>query len=96
MGETQTDEQVVKVRLVRLERRHTADDTSAHHAQRVEYRDGKNRQREGNEPEIPEARGSPQSVSCRSVRMTNTEMTTPSTSVPPSPMNILDRCPYTL
>ena len=52
MGETQTDEQVVKVRLVRLERRHTADDTSAHHAQRVEHRYGKNRQREGNEPEI--------------------------------------------
>ena len=95
MGETQTDEQVVKVRLVRLERRHTADDTSAHHAQRVEYRDGKNRQREGNEPEIrkPELPAERIVPECPDDEHRDDDAQHERAA---SPMNILDRCPYTL
>ena len=52
MRASQADEHVVQVRLVRVERRLALQDARRHHTERIEDRNGQDRQRKGNQSDI--------------------------------------------
>lgn len=52
MRTSQTDEHVMQVRLVRVERRLALQDARRHHAERIKDGNGQNRQRKGDQPDI--------------------------------------------
>lgn len=52
MRAAQTDEHVVQVRLVGMERRLVLQDAGNHYAKRIENRDSQNSQHKGNQPDI--------------------------------------------
>lgn len=52
MRAAQTDEHVVQVRLVRMERRLVLQNAGNHHTKRIEDRDSQNGQHKGNQPDV--------------------------------------------
>lgn len=52
MRASQANEHVVQVRLVRMERRLALQDARRHHTERIEDRNGQDRQRKGNQSDI--------------------------------------------
>lgn len=52
MRAAQTDEHVMQVRLVRMERRLVLQNAGNHHAKRIENRDSQKSQHKGNQPDI--------------------------------------------
>lgn len=52
MRASQANEHVVQVRLVRVERRLALQNARRHHTERIEDRNGQNRQRKGNQSDI--------------------------------------------
>lgn len=95
MGASEVDKHMLQVCLIGTERGGPFQYARRHHPQRIEYGNRQYRQRERHQSYVRIHIGSdPRPV--LQDRDYKTDMTTPMTSVPPSPMNIFDVLPKTL